>query len=94
MPIRMGSEQKGTIPRFVCAKEASDLLNCIAANEYVEHKCLDRMKKLRKCTQKERVVSFNLLPDEDEPQTQPSQQISEKNRLTKKPEETDLKEKF
>ena len=54
------------MPKFVCAKEASALLNCIAANEYAEHKCLERMKQLRRCTQKERVVSFNLLSDAEQ----------------------------
>lgn len=62
----MAKDEPTTVPRFVCAKEASALLNCIAANEYAEHKCLERMKQLRKCTQKERVVSFNLLPDAEQ----------------------------
>jgi hypothetical protein len=75
----MGSEQKSTVASFVCAKEAADLLNCIAANEYVERKCLDRMKKLRKCTQRERVVSFNLLPDQDKQETAPLSHSSDKD---------------
>eukprot|EP01025_Chloroclados_australasicus_P018482 TRINITY_DN19721_c0_g1_i1.p2 TRINITY_DN19721_c0_g1~~TRINITY_DN19721_c0_g1_i1.p2 ORF type:complete len:130 (-),score=4.58 TRINITY_DN19721_c0_g1_i1:591-953(-) len=62
----MSEEKKGTPVEhsFVCEREASQLLNCLAASEYVEQKCISYMKKLRKCIVKERVVKFDLLPDD------------------------------
>jgi hypothetical protein len=48
------------VPKFVCEVEAAALLNCVAANDFHEHKCLALMKKLRKCIQRERVVKFEL----------------------------------
>lgn len=50
-------------PKFACEEEAALLLNCISADEYVEHKCVQYMKRLRKCVQRERIVNFELLPD-------------------------------
>lgn len=58
------SSDTAPVPKFACEKEASNLLNCIAGVEYVEQKCVTYMKRLRKCVQKERVVSFDLLPGE------------------------------
>jgi hypothetical protein len=51
-------------PKFACEEEAALLLNCIAAADYVEHKCVQYMKKLRKCVQKERIVNFDISPCE------------------------------
>lgn len=62
------------VARFACDKEAQALLNCVAEREYVEHKCIQHMKRLRKCVQAQRVVSFKLLPEEaPEPQHSPTQ---------------------
>jgi hypothetical protein len=47
-------------PKFVCEVEAAALLNCVAASDYHEAKCVALMKKLRKCIQRERVVKFQL----------------------------------
>lgn len=50
--------------KFACEEETALLLNCIAADEYIEHKCVQYMKKLRKCVQKERIVTFDISPCE------------------------------
>ena len=60
----MPQQSEEVVSKFACDKEAEALLNCVAETEYVEHKCIQRMKRLRKCVQAQRVVSFKLLPDE------------------------------
>lgn len=59
----MPPKQQPVQPKFACEEEAALLLNCISADEYVEHKCVQYMKRLRKCVQRERIVNFELLPD-------------------------------
>lgn len=61
--------------RFACQSEAALLLNCIAADEYIEQKCVQYMKRLRKCTQQERIVNFDISPCETTPE--PSQKTEE-----------------
>jgi hypothetical protein len=68
------SSNKAAVSKFTCQTEASDLLNCIAASDYVEQKCVTRMKRLRKCILKERVVSFDLLPDQSSTPPAPKDQ--------------------
>lgn len=60
MPPKQATVQQ----TFACEVEAALLLNCIAADEYVEQKCVQYMKRLRKCTQQHRVVSFDISPCE------------------------------
>lgn len=57
------NEESSVRPKFACEGEAALLLNCISADEYIEHKCVQYMKRLRKCVQRERIVNFELLPD-------------------------------
>lgn len=61
----MPAKESAVRPKFACEEEAALLLNCISADEYVEHKCVQYMKRLRKCVQRERIVNFELLPDSD-----------------------------
>lgn len=60
----MPPKQAPVQPKFACEAEATLLLNCIAADEYVEQKCVQYMKRLRKCTQQERIVNFDISPCE------------------------------
>lgn len=52
---------------FACETETALLLNCIAADEYVEQKCVQYMKRLRKCVQRERIATFDISPCEAAP---------------------------
>jgi hypothetical protein len=37
---------------FVCALEAAELLNCVAAKDYQTERCVQLISKLRKCVEK------------------------------------------
>mmetsp|Transcript_24043 Transcript_24043/g.60524 ORF Transcript_24043/g.60524 Transcript_24043/m.60524 type:complete len:97 (-) Transcript_24043:632-922(-) len=56
---------------FKCAAEASALLNCVANGGkkvgYNELKCLNSLKALRACCEKEGVVDFTLTSDSPSP---------------------------
>lgn len=75
-------------PKFACEEEAALLLNCISADEYVEYKCVQYMKRLRKCVQRERIVNFELLPDSATAEPTASKQESAKSEAEEKPSET------
>jgi hypothetical protein len=47
----MSTKEPPVVPKFTCETEAAALLNCVAGTEYVEHKCVALMKRLRKCIQ-------------------------------------------
>jgi hypothetical protein len=83
MPSDKTSDKQAAVSKFVCEVEATALLNCIAAEDYVEHKCVSLMKKLRKCVQKERLVKFELLPDES--QGEDKRIVEEKVETTHRP---------
>ena len=42
-------EEEKVTPQPACAKEALDLLNCVADNAYDREKCLRFLDDLRKC---------------------------------------------
>lgn len=46
------AKQEGHQEAFVCGEEAEALLNCIAAKNYNELKCIPLVKKLRACIEK------------------------------------------
>jgi len=52
---------------FVCAPEASALMNCAATTPYIEQRCLALLKRLRRCVEAQRVATFTLLPDAPSP---------------------------
>ncbi|KAI5655372.1 hypothetical protein M9H77_32559 [Catharanthus roseus] len=47
-------------PQPVCAKEALDLLNCVAESPYDQDKCLRLLQSLRQCVLDKKVKKFSL----------------------------------
>ncbi|CAM8990458.1 unnamed protein product [Rhodiola kirilowii] len=47
-------------PQPVCAEEALDLLNCVAASAYDQDKCLLLLTNLRNCVLSKKVKKFSL----------------------------------
>ncbi|GMH44939.1 hypothetical protein BSKO_12896 [Bryopsis sp. KO-2023] len=72
-------EAKQIREAFACAKEAADLLNCVAAKNYNELKCVTLTKKLRECVKRKGVVSFSLLPDKAPPPPPPDKSTQPKS---------------
>ncbi|CAA7402662.1 unnamed protein product [Spirodela intermedia] len=53
-------EEEKVTPQPVCAKEALDLLNCVADSAYDREKCLRLSDELRKCILDKKVKRFSL----------------------------------
>eukprot|EP00270_Netrium_digitus_P005645 TRINITY_DN17553_c0_g1_i1.p1 TRINITY_DN17553_c0_g1~~TRINITY_DN17553_c0_g1_i1.p1 ORF type:complete len:148 (+),score=53.14 TRINITY_DN17553_c0_g1_i1:53-445(+) len=51
-------------PLLPCQEEAVALLNCVAAASFNQVKCTSLMLKLRQCTEKKNVRSFDIVGEE------------------------------
>ncbi|OAY83389.1 uncharacterized protein LOC109710753 isoform X2 [Ananas comosus] len=52
--------EEATTPEPVCAKEALDLLNCVAASPFDRDTCLRLVDALRTCVLHKKVKKFSL----------------------------------